>query len=75
VNQRKTWADVEREAMNDPLLQFAVTMVRAGEMSREEALIAAALGLAAVNRQLAEDSVKLLAERPVPFLRGSGGRA
>lgn len=54
---------MEREALNDPLISFAVTMVNAGEMTREDALIAACLGLAEVNKELVDDNVKLRAER------------
>ena len=59
MNERRTWADVEREAINDPLIGFAVTMVRDGELSREEALCAAVLGLQEVNQQLVEENIKL----------------
>lgn len=58
---RRTWEDVEREALNDPLISHAVMMVSIGEMSREDALIAATLGLAVVNRELVEETVKLRA--------------
>lgn len=59
MSARGTWQDLEREALNDPLISTAVMMVRVGEMSREDALIAAALGLAAINRQLIEEIIKL----------------
>jgi hypothetical protein len=65
MNARRTWADLEREALNDPLINYAVMMVRIGELSREEALIAATLGLAAVNRELVEETVKLRARGAV----------
>jgi hypothetical protein len=59
MSARRTWADLERQAINDPLISAAVMMVRVGEMSREDALIAATLGLAEVNRQLVEENIKL----------------
>jgi hypothetical protein len=65
MHARRTWQDVEREALNDPLIAFAVTMVRAGELSREDALIAATLGLAEVNRQLVEENITLRARGAV----------
>lgn len=59
MTERRTWQDLERQAINDPLISSAVMMVRVGEMSREEALIAAALGLAEINRELTEENNKL----------------
>ncbi len=61
MNTRPTWQDLERQALNDPLISAAVMFVRVGELSREEALIAATLGLAEVNRELTEENTKLRA--------------
>lgn len=65
MNERRTWQDLEREALNDPLISYAVLMVRVGELSREEALIAATLGLAEVNRALTEENSTLRARGAV----------
>jgi hypothetical protein len=61
MNDRRTWQDIERAVINDPLISYAVLMVRVGELSREDALCAATLGLAEVNRQLVEENLKLRA--------------
>ena len=45
ANDPGTWEDVERAALTDPVLRHAVHVVRAGEATREEALILAALFL------------------------------
>lgn len=51
----KTWSDVEEAAYHDPLLRDAVTLVRMGRLTREEALIHVALGHAEIRqRQFAE---------------------
>lgn len=44
----KTWTDIEERALFDPLLHQAVTLVRMGDLTKEEALIQVALGLSAM---------------------------
>lgn len=41
----KTWADIERASLHCPILQQVVHVVRAGIVTSEQALIAAALWL------------------------------
>lgn len=56
------WADIERQARFCPFLHAAVTMVGQG-MSREEALVGAALALSKANQSCLErlgDCVKRL---------------
>jgi hypothetical protein len=43
TDELKTWDYVERAALHDPVLHAAVTHVRQGHSTREEALIAAVL--------------------------------
>ena len=45
TDQPPTWADVERAALHCPVLHAAVTLVRAGRFTREEALTIAAVHL------------------------------
>lgn len=61
-----TWEDIEREALSDPVLYAAVTMVRLGA-SKEDALIGAALALSAANCELKNLAADALAKtmRPV----------
>lgn len=47
-----TWEDVERLALHYPVARDAVTMVRRGEWSREQALIALVYALADTFQKL-----------------------
>jgi hypothetical protein len=59
-DDRPTWDDVERAALHDVFLYRAVTLVRAGHASREEALIMAVLGLAAERTRLMDAELQRL---------------
>jgi hypothetical protein len=63
------WADIERLALHYPVLHDAVTLVRRGDLTREQALIAAVFALAdsfqklfreAVDRKMHETSYVVL---------------
>lgn len=54
----KTWRDIEERALFDPLLHQAVSLVRRGDLTQEQALITAVLGLS----QMVEDQRARLIE-------------
>lgn len=61
----KTWTDIEAAARTDPTLHRAVTLVQRGDLTREQALILAALRLAETNRHLHARVLALLHTMPV----------
>lgn len=58
--QPPTWEDLERAALCDPFLHAAVTRVRQGDLSREEALIAVALRLSKLRADMLAKEVERL---------------
>ena len=62
----KTWNDVVDAALNCPVRHMAVTHVRAGNATREEALIAAVLYLSKVRQQHFDREAKRLSGEPLP---------
>jgi hypothetical protein len=62
-----TWEDIERAALDCPHLYALVTHVRMGA-DREEALLAAVLGLSSANRETARLAADVLANGPPPLL-------
>jgi len=52
-----TWEDIQRAALTDPFLHQAVTMVRRGAWTREEALMRLVLTLS-VERQRLLDALQ-----------------
>jgi hypothetical protein len=61
---KMTWEDIERAAINDVVLYQAVTLMQRGDLTREQALIMAALKLSEIRQNQHEQIVKLLSERP-----------
>ena len=59
----KSWRDIEEAALTEPLLYQLVTIVQRGDMTREQALIQAVLGLAMKETQR-QAIVELLNTRP-----------
>lgn len=57
----KTWSDLETAALFDPLLHAAITLVRQGTMTKEQALLMAVLALSDVNALQREKLVELYA--------------
>lgn len=55
---KKTWHDVERAAVHDPVLHAAVTVAHMGTLTREEALMAAAISLSEAHARLANKFVE-----------------
>lgn len=43
IPEQAAWEDIERRALTNPMLRQAVTMVRLGRLTREQALIRVAL--------------------------------
>lgn len=62
-SQPPSWEDIERLARHYPVLQWAVTRVRRGELTREQALIAAVFALA--------DSFQMMVRTEVDRLKNS----
>jgi len=60
---RKTWKDVEEAALFEPVLHQAVTLVRRGDLTREEALIAAVLGLVEIKETQQKRILELMNTR------------
>lgn len=61
----KTWYDVEKAALNDPILHAAVTLVRQGSFTREQALLEAVLALSEVNDIQRAQLLTFIMDRPV----------
>jgi hypothetical protein len=62
--KQKTWLDVEVAALHDPFLHRAVTVVKQGLATREEALIAVALALSESNSRLLDEKKTRLMNAP-----------
>lgn len=60
----KTWDDVERAALTDPVLRQAVVRVRRGDLTREEALIYAVLGLSKICEDQKQQLIEELQRKP-----------
>lgn len=60
----KSWRDIEEAALTEPLLYQLVTIVQRGDMTREQALIQAVLGLVAMKETQRQAIVELLNTRP-----------
>ncbi len=60
----KTWQDIEEAARNEPILHMMVTLVERGDMTREQALIAAVLGLAEIKTSQHAQIVEFMRRRP-----------
>jgi len=56
----KTWTDIERAALNEPILYQLVVLVERGDLTREQGLIAAVLGLVDIKSKQHEEIMKLL---------------
>ena len=54
--------------MTEPLLYQLVAVVQRGDLTREQALIAAVLGLVAAKEMQRQAIVDLLSTRPRPFI-------
>lgn len=52
-----TWEDIERLALHYPALHHAVTLVRRGDLTREQALILAVFALAEAFQNLFHEAV------------------
>ena len=65
----KTWQDVEIASLTCPYLRMAVTKVRQGQVTREEALTIVALALAEARQRLMDAEVKRLMEMPAKRVR------
>jgi hypothetical protein len=64
-----TWEDIERLALHYPVAHDAVTMVRRGDWTREQALIALAYALAdAFSRLFKAEADRRMLEPPRPFI-------
>jgi hypothetical protein len=59
----KTWKDVEEAALFEPVLHQAVTLVQRGDLTREEALIAAVLGLVEIKETQQKRIIELMNTR------------
>jgi hypothetical protein len=60
-DEQKTaqWSDIEAAALNDPYLHMAVTAVRHGTATREEALTAVALALSRERAARVDELVQM----------------
>jgi hypothetical protein len=56
----KTWEDVERAARHDAILHAGISLARSGYITRQQALIAAALALSEHDRSMLEMARTLL---------------
>jgi hypothetical protein len=64
-----TWDDIERLALHYPVLHQAVTLVRRGDLTREQALIAAVFALADAFQKLFTAEVDCRMNEPmVPYV-------
>lgn len=63
-NTGQSWADVERAALHDPALHLAVTIVRHGATSREQALICAVLWFSRERRAYMDREIQRLMSEP-----------
>lgn len=61
-----TWEDIETLAVSYPVLHHAVTLVERGDMTREQALIAAVFALAGAFQKLFQERVDSLMRDPGP---------
>lgn len=65
----KSWRDVEEAALTEPILYQLVTLVERGDLTREQALIAAVLGMVTVKEQQRAMILELINTRlPSPFV-------
>jgi hypothetical protein len=63
--QQKTWLDVEIAALHDPFLHAAVSVVKRGLATREDALITVVLALSESNSRLLEEKKQRLMNEPL----------
>lgn len=59
-----TWEDIQRRGLHCTSLHWAVTMVRSGHMTREEALIAVALSLSRDREEFLKAEAERRAQDP-----------
>lgn len=59
-----TWRQIEEAALNDPVLHRVVSMHRAGLVTREQALMMAALALVQIVANQQAELVKLFSRLP-----------
>jgi hypothetical protein len=68
----RTWADIERAAINDPLLHRLVAAVDAGYVTREQGLLDVVIGQSEMIRRFMEEKVEFLRNEPArPTIPGT----
>lgn len=60
----KTWEDVERESFYDPFFYAAVTRVRRGDWTREQALVALAFAQLEHRARMTAERLEEMKNRP-----------
>lgn len=61
-----TWEDIMRIARNEPVLYQAVILVERGDLTREQALMAACVSLAKARNGLMRQHIDLVNRTPMP---------
>jgi hypothetical protein len=61
---QNAWNDVIQRSLYDPVLYRAVTLVQRGELTREEAMIVAALALSHMCQQQHDQLVEVISNQP-----------
>jgi hypothetical protein len=69
----KTWEDIERAALHDPILAAVVHQVRVGLMTREQALLEAAVMLSGLVQSIRSELINRI-ERECPDLTRHASR-